>query len=112
ELQMHKTGEIVTIPIIEKALRLMPKEYRKTDKIFKVLANQTTNDILKKVIKKADINKNISFHAGRHTLGSIGINVGIPIEVVSKILGHKDIKTTLIYAKLNESTLFDEMKKL
>jgi site-specific recombinase XerD len=112
ELEMHKTGLEVTIPIIRKAAKLMPKSIVKTQKIFRVLSNQKTNEYLKQIIKIAGIDKNITFHSARHTLATSGLEMGIPIEVVSKILGHTEIKMTQIYAKVNDSLKYREMLKL
>lgn len=112
DIKMHKTGGSVSIPLLDKAINLMPKMYKKTDNIFKVYSNQKTNEYLKSIIKKSGINKNITFHSARHTLGTVAVNAGIPLEVVSKILGHKDLKTTLIYAKVNDTVKYNEMKKI
>ena len=59
----------------------------------------------------ANINKNISFHSARHTFATTAITLGIPIEVVSKLLGHNEIKTTQIYAKIINSVKTSEIKK-
>jgi len=60
---------------------------------------------------RAELNKNISFHCSRHTFATISLNIGIPLNVVSKFLGHNDLKTTLIYAKLLDQTKVDEITK-
>ncbi len=112
DLKMHKTGLDVSIPIISKAHDLMPKKYNINQKVFKVISNQKTNDHLKEIVKKAKIDKNITFHSSRHTLATTGLDMGIPIEVVSKILGHTNIKMTEIYAKVNDSLKYREMLKL
>lgn len=112
DLKMHKTGLDVSIPIIKKAKDLMPKKYTKNQLVFKVLSNQKTNQYLKEIIKLAKIDKNITFHSARHTLATTGLEMGIPIEVVSKILGHTEIKMTQIYAKVNDGLKYREMMKL
>jgi site-specific recombinase XerD len=53
----------------------------------------------------------VTFHSARHTFATISLNIGIPMEVVSRLLGHADIKTTQIYAKLFEKTKFEQMEK-
>jgi site-specific recombinase XerD len=111
DLKMHKTGLDVSIPIISKAHDLLPKKYNISQKVFKVISNQKTNDHLKEIVKKAKIDKNITFHCSRHTLATTGLEMGIPIEVVSKILGHTNIKMTEIYAKVNDSLKYREMLK-
>ena len=112
DLKMHKTGLDVSIPIIEKAKKLMPKKVARDHLVFRVLSNQKTNQYLKEVIKVAGIEKNITFHSARHTLATTGLEMGIPIEVVSKILGHTEIKMTQIYAKVNDGLKYREMMKL
>ncbi len=112
DMQMHKTKKQVTIPLIQKAKNLMPKKVVANQKVFKILTNQKTNKNLKEIMRIAGIEKNITFHSARHTLATNGLEMGIPIEVVSKILGHTELKTTQIYAKVNEGLKFREMQKL
>lgn len=112
EIQMHKTQLPVSIPLINKAKALMPKEYMKNYSVFKVLSNQKTNQYLKEIVKAVGIDKRITFHSARHTLATNGLEMGIPIEVVSKILGHTELKTTQIYAKVNDGLKYKEMMKL
>jgi len=112
EIQMHKTKTTVSIPLINKAIDLMPKKYSSNYPVFKVLSNQKTNQYLKEIMKIAGIDKNITFHSARHTLATNGLEMGMPIEVVSKILGHTELKTTQIYAKVNDGLKYREMMKL
>jgi integrase/recombinase XerC len=112
EITMHKTKMQVTIPLTEKAKAVLPKKYSKHQVVFKTLTNQKTNQNLKQIIKEANIDKNITFHSARHTLATTGLEMGIPIEVISKILGHTELKTTQIYAKVNDSLKYREMMKL
>ena len=58
------------------------------------------NKILKRIMRKLEIEKSVSMHTARHTFATICLNLGARIEVVSKLLGHSDIKTTQIYAKI------------
>lgn len=59
------------------------------------------------------IKKNLTFHIARHTLATtVTLSNGIPIETVSKLLGHSRISTTQIYAKVIERKVSDDMKKL
>ncbi len=77
-----------------------------TDKL--VFENQQTpqniNRHLKEFVKMANINKNVTFHSSRHTFGTLKILAESDILTVSKLLGHADIKTTMIY--------FNDTKKL
>ncbi len=90
----------------------MPKKITAEQLVFRVLSNQKTNEYLKEIIKIAGIDKVITFHSARHTLATRGLEMGIPIEVVSKILGHTEIKMTQIYAKVNDGLKYQEMMKI
>lgn len=105
-IKTEKTNETVVIPLIPQAKRILPKH----DKQFNVISNQKTNAGLKEIMKVAGINKPIHFHCARHTFATIAISSGIPIEVISKLLGHNDLKTTSIYAKIMDDVKVDSMK--
>ena len=77
-----------------------------------MISNQKTNKALKKILKLCEINKNITFHCGRHTFGTIITLDGVPIETLSKMLGHKSLKTTQIYAQVLDSKISSDMIKL
>lgn len=64
------------------------------------MENQPYNDYIKVAVATAGINKSISSHSGRHTFAIMALNNGISMEVVAKILGHADIRTTKVYAKI------------
>ncbi|MCK4661359.1 MAG: site-specific integrase [Bacteroidales bacterium] len=108
--KQHKTKEYITIPLTRHAIKHLTKK-EPEEKLFRVITNQKTNEFLKIIILYANINKNISFHCSRHTFAVISLTIGIPIEVISKILGHKDLKTTQIYAKIVDKLKFKEMEK-
>ena len=112
DINIQKTSQDVSIPLINKALKLIPKEINARQTVFRVLSNQKTNEYLKEIIKLVEIDKNITFHCARHTLATTGLDMGIPIEVISKILGHTEIKITQIYAKVNDGLKYREMLKL
>jgi len=112
-LQMHKTKDFIKIPLTSKAKALIGNAGTgfEQQKIFRVLSNQKTNEYLKEIIKLAEINKKISFHCARHTFATIGLEIGIPIEVIKELLGHRDIHTTFIYAKILEGSKRKHMDK-
>jgi len=107
---MHKTKERVTVPMIKKSRALLGNEFPE-QKVFKVFVNQVTNRYLKELAGKAQIKKKISFHCSRHTFATVSMELGIPIEYVSSLLGHKDLKTTRIYAKILDYKKIEAMKK-
>jgi integrase len=106
----RKRNEWVTIPLSERAKNLLPGGL-KYQKIFHVNTNQVTNRYLKDIMKVAGIKKDISFHCARHTFATLSITLEMPIEVVSKLLGHKSLKTTQIYAKILDDVKVKQMKK-
>lgn len=91
---MGKTKEFLRIPLNKKAEILLDSFEVREQKVFKTYTNQVTNRYLKSIQIMADINKTLTFHVARHTFATLAISIGIPIEVVSKLLGHTDIKTT------------------
>ena len=84
-----------------------------TDMIYGgiVKRRSETNQWLKDIIKKAKILKYMTFHCARHTFAINSIVLGIPIEVVSDLLGHRDLRATQIYAKIVDQKREDEMVK-
>lgn len=99
-MQKTKNNPPVEIPLTEMAISLIPKLEFKNQKVFRVPTNQVTNRYLKEVTALAGIKKEVSFHVARHTFATISISRDMPLVIVSKILGHTDIKTTQIYAKV------------
>ncbi|MBU0765676.1 MAG: site-specific integrase [Bacteroidetes bacterium] len=111
-VKINKTGEPVTIPLTGPASRhLHADTCINGAPVFRVLTNQKTNDYLKLAMILAGIEKTISFHCARHTFATNSLTLGLSIEVVSKVLGHQDIKTTQIYAKIVDELKFREMQK-
>ena len=70
------------------------------EKIFKLPKNDNSNRKLKHWCTLAGITKNVTFHVARHTAATLNLSLGVPIETVSKLLGHTKISTTQIYAKV------------
>jgi site-specific recombinase XerD len=108
--EMHKTGKMLIVPLIDKALALLDLE--KQGRAFKVLSNQKTNKHLKFIASLSGINKVLSFHVARHTFATTCFTYGIPAEVGQKLLGHKSEKFIKIYTHLTQNTLFNEMDKV
>ena len=98
----------IPIQILEKY-----KGSQKEDKILPVISNQKLNEYLKEIADLCNITKNLTFHMARHTFATtIALSNGVPIETVSKMLGHKSIKTTQIYAKITDVKMSNDMQKL
>jgi site-specific recombinase XerD len=77
------------------------------------MSNQKLNSYLKEIADLCGINKNLTFHLARHTFATtITLTNGVPMETVSKLLGHASIKTTQIYAKVIEKKVSEDMSLL
>jgi len=113
EIRQQKTQEYVYIPISEHALKYISFEGKKPDdKVFGNLVKGTVHAVLREWVAAAGITKKIIFHSSRHTFATLGLTYGIPIEVVSSLLGHTDIRTTQIYAKIISQKKQEAVKKL
>lgn len=86
-------------------------DYSVPEVLFKAISSNTAyaNKNLKEIIKKAGINKNVSFHSSRHTWATRALKKGMRIEYVSKLMGHGSLKTTMIYTKIVNSELDNAM---
>jgi len=113
KVKMQKTKDFVYIPLTEKAKELInTKILNHSGNIFTLQTPMTINTQLKILFMKYGIQKDkVSFHMSRHTFATIGLTIGIPIEVISKLLGHKDLSTTQIYAKIVNEKVVKEMDK-
>ncbi len=107
----HKTKEEVRIPIISQAEELIADDGIDQHPVFRVLTNQKTNSHLKCIVKIAELNRDLTFHESRHTFATICLEKSIPVEVVSKLLGHRDIKTTQEYLKVMDRLKIESMRK-
>lgn len=102
EIKMQKTKEPLYLPISDEALKWLPErgEAKDGDFIFPLTHEGTVNDTLQHWAKVAKITKHISFHVARHTHATMMLTLGVDLYTVSKLLGHKNIATTQIYAKI------------
>lgn len=86
---------------------------KKKELLLPVYSNQKCNVYLKKIMTKCKIDKSISFHAARHTFATtVTLANGVPLETVSKLLGHTKLSTTQIYARVLEKKISEDMNML
>ncbi len=110
-----KTDTVVTVPLLDVALSIIEKyrNQQKDDKVLPTLSNQKMNSYLKEIGTVCEIEKRLSFHLARHTFASTTtVAKGVSIEAVSKMLGHTNIRTTQIYARVTENLISNEMNTL
>lgn len=114
----QKTDEAVRLPLLPKALELIEKyryhpESIKAGKLFPSITNQRLNIYLKELADLCGVEKRLTFHIARHTFATtVTLTNGVPIESVSKMLGHSSIRTTQIYARVLQDKLSEDMKNL
>jgi integrase len=80
--------------------------------VFRLLFSTTTQKHINQWVEDAGINKHITWHSGRHTFATLALTHDIDLYTVSKLLGHKEIKTTQIYAKLVDKKKDEAIDKL
>ncbi len=116
--QREKTSVPIKMPLLSKPLHIIekykghPKSMNKRT-LFPTISNQKLNLYLKEIADVCGIKKDLTFHIARHTFATtVTLSNGVPIETVSKLLGHAKITTTQIYAKVLERKVSEDMCKL
>ena len=111
----QKTKVEFEIPLLDLPLQIL-KKYRDTasgDRLLPMYCNSTLNLYLKEIARICNINRPLVFHAARHTYATeITLSHGVPLETVSKMLGHSRIETTQIYAKVTDDKISTDTKVL
>ncbi|HSH19282.1 MAG TPA: site-specific integrase [Draconibacterium sp.] len=83
------------------------------NQVLPVISNQRLNSYLKEVADLCGIEKNLTFHLARHTFATtVTLAKGVPLETVSKMLGHTSLKTTQIYARITDQKIGYDMQEL
>jgi len=111
----QKTDVNSNIPLLEVPKMILEKYKGKLPegKILPISSNQKMNAYLKEIGDLCEIKKNLTFHLARHTFATtITLSQGVPIETVSKMLGHTNIKTTQIYARITDNKIGFDMNIL
>ena len=111
----RKTGSAVNVRIfaIPYTILLKYKPMQRNARIFRLPSNGWCNICLERIMSLAGIPRHITFHSARHTFATtITLSQGMAIETISKLLGHKNIRTTQIYATITHSKLDGDMERL
>ena len=109
-----KTSTPVDVPLLEIPLQILAKYEgcNANGKLLPIPTNQKCNDYLKEIAALCGIEKRLTFHLARHTFATtVTLTNGVPIESVSKMLGHRSLKTTQVYAKIVHNKLAEDMSK-
>jgi integrase/recombinase XerD len=118
QISQEKTDEPLSVPLLKPAMDIVEKykdspERKVFKKVLPKITNQKLNAYLKTIADLAGISKTLSHHVARHTCATtILLSNEVPIEVVSKWLGHTNIKTTQIYAKITNTYMQNMADKI
>lgn len=110
----HKTRVESDVLLLEVPLRLIEK-YRGVmpdGRLFPVPSNNCCNEHLHVLERRCGFRTHLTFHVGRHSFAMLALNRGMPIETLSSILGHTNIRTTQIYAKITNKKVSEDMTRL
>ncbi|WP_235841665.1 site-specific integrase [Confluentibacter sediminis] len=114
----QKTKSPVKVPLLKKAKDLLIKYHdhpmtQITGTLLPVISNEKMNLYLKEIADACGLKKNLTFHMARHTFATtVTLSNGVPIETVSKLLGHTKIASTQIYARVVERKVSEDMQVL
>jgi integrase len=111
EFTQVKTGDVETLPMSDQAVAILREQTNAKVSprivsevapgvVFRLGAQQSIDKALRQWVKRAGIEKRISFHCARHTFATLGLTCGVDLYTMSKLLGHRDIASTQIYAKI------------
>ncbi len=114
KIAREKTSTPASIVLFEGAKCIIKKyenDPKRKGKLFSSMSNLKMNQYLKEIAVSCGIQKNVTFHMARHTFATLTLSKGVPIESVSRMLGHTNIKTTQIYAKITNKKIEEDMDK-
>jgi site-specific recombinase XerD len=114
----QKTDVSVNVPLLPQAIKII--ETYKNDPIVSnknalvpLFSNQKINDYLKDIARECKIEKYMNFHMARHTFATtVTLTNGVPLETVSKMLGHTKLSTTQVYVHILQKKISDDMTLL
>ena len=111
----QKTETASKLPLLPVAQEIINKyaEHpvcKNENRLLPILSNQKMNAYLKEIVDVCEINKDLTFHIARHTFATtVTLSNGVPLETVSKMLGHTNLKTTQHYAKILDKKISEDM---
>ena len=109
----QKTGTKANVPVLPQVLKIINKYQFEAETLLPKISNQKMNAYLKEIADIIGLDKNLTWYVARHTFATtVTLGNGIKIENVSSMLGHTTIKQTQHYAKVLDSSVSDDMRKL
>lgn len=110
--QRHKTNIPSQVKLLEVPYQVIIRYQHQGEYVFEQMEYATMAKRIHRVMEEVGIRKRISFHCARHTFAVLALNKGMPIESLSRLLGHTNITTTQIYAKITMHKLEEDMNRL
>lgn len=114
-IKRQKTGSESVVPLLDIPKEII-KKYKGTgegDKVFKMLCMNIVCSYTKKIGKLCKLDNKLTFHQSRHSFGTtVCLSQGVPIETLSQMMGHRNIKTTQIYAEITGAKIEEDMQLL
>ena len=113
----QKTKNVCSIPYLESA-RAIAEKYKghplceKRGVLLPVISNQRMNSYLGEIAGICGINKPLTMHIARHSFACLALANGVSMEIIARMLGHSDIRTTKIYAKVIDKSIAEQMSGL
>ena len=113
DVVMQKTKHKVTVPLSQEALQWLPKPPSPGEPYFKLPKTSAALGMsIKKWCKNAEIDKHVTFHSSRHTFGTTMLTLGADLYTTSKLMGHANVSTTTVYAKIIDQKKVDSIHLL
>lgn len=110
--QRHKTNIPFQVKLLEVPYQVIIRYQHQGEYVFEQMEYASMAKRIHRVMEEVGIRKRISFHCARHTFAVLALNKGMPIESLSRLLGHTNITTTQIYAKITMHKLEEDMNRL
>lgn len=109
-----KTGHEIRIPLNQQALAVLEfqRQNMSADIVFTLPSRTIISKVLNKWATNSGIEKHVTFHTSRHTFATLAITAGVEIYTVSKLCGHRSVRTTEIYAHIIDSTLREGVNRI
>lgn len=112
QFTQEKTEGAEILPISDQAVEVMGERGEPRERVFPGLSYSSMRECFKSWLKNAGISKNITFHSFRHTYATLQLELGTELLTVSKLLGHRSVKTTLVYTKVKDKMKIEAANRI